>query len=472
VAPGAYGLRLVFPNGERFIGPPEAEAAGPGGTAETPAPQGQEAETGAAGAGTAPVEEKETSPSLQRMVKVGRRSLPSGRLIQRTATFTAPTPTSQDPLARLATGDPPGLTTPTINGNVVSTSANVRNEISPTQVSQTGSSGGQVTAQIDRGFTINTSANMIVASNAGARGWTGMVPTAILGNPASCAGHPQVAATMNALPSNADFVTRVRTSEQEHANEIQALHNRHFAPYDTFLMGLTGRGANLAAAGQDLVRQIGNRPLQAATAFSLGYAAQVQRLDGPGGTHSDNAVPAFAAACASVAITLSQTTPTIAGSGPGNVVPVAPTTTAITPAGLSVVGTDVMQGSTIFKHFSSAANARRALAVIQHYGMTSRNVIGAMEYFLVGAAAPHGTLAGASELAIDPTQYQVTFGVPGASDWAITQVVGNNINTLVNFGNSRNEAYSALAVMTSLGFTNLCWVGGTRLAPEMLYFRT
>ena len=471
VVPGKYSLRLVLPNGERFIGPPGVEAPATGGEAADAAgeqnAQNQAAAAGDRTSGTAPTNapvEGSPAPRLQGMLKIGRR-------IQRTATFTAPTPAPQDPLARLAVGDSPGLTTPTINGHVVSTLGDVQTEISPTQVSQTGSSGGQVTAQFDRSFAINTSANMIVASNAGPSGWTGLVPTAVLGSPASCAGHPTVPATMNAQPSNADFVARVRTSEQQHANELQALHTRHFVPYDAFLMGLTGRGVNLAAAGQDLVRQVGNRPVQAAVGFTLGNAAQVERLDGPGGTHSDNAAPNFAAGCASVAITLSQSNPTVPGSGPGNVVTVAPTTTAITPAGLSVTGSDVMQGSTILKHFSSPAIARQALATIQHYGMTSRNVIGGMEFFLVGNAAPHGALAGVGEMPIDPALYQVTFGVPGGSDWAITQVNGNSVVTLFNFGARRNEAYSALTILTGMPATALCFVGGTRLAPEMLYFR-
>lgn len=277
---------------------------------------------------------------------------------------------------------------------------------------------------------------------------------------------------MTALPNNADFVARVRRSEQEHADALQELHNRHFVPYDRFVTGLTGTGPDLNAAGQDLINQLGNQPLQATLGFVLGNQAQVNRLDGPGGTHHDTAVPTFAPGCASVAITVSQTTPNIPGSGPGNVVPVVPVTTAFSRASLTVTGSDLMDGIRVLKSFSTAANAQRAIQVIDHYRMTSRNTIGPMEFFLSSGLPPGGPLAGANELQIDPAFYQVSFGIPGANDWAITQVVGNNINVLVNFGANRDQAYSALNILQRFGFTRLCWIGGTRQAPEMMYFRT
>ena len=466
--PGASSIRLIVPDGpEIFIRPPAIDTTG--------APSEGPSATNAQAAEQTPPEpepiatqEEEIGARIQRMPRYASRP----GLIQRTAAFTNPTFQAQDPLTRLAAGQTPGLTTPTINGNVIASHQDILSEVSPTQVSQTGSAAGNVTCRFARNFTIDTSADVIVASNAGARGWVGSFPVAALGNPPVCAGQARIPATMTALPSNADFVARVRTSEQEHVDDIRALHDRHFVPYDRFLMGLSGKGADLNACGQDLVNQLGNRHTQAAIAFTFGYQAATERLDGPGGTHLDTAVPTFAANCASVSLVLSQAAPPIRGSAPGNVVAVAPTATTFNPAKLKAVGAEIRDGKTVIKSFSTPANAQRALKVIQHYGMTSRNVIGPMEYFLVGKNAPSGALAGANERPIDPAMYQVTFNVPSAGDWAITEVVGNNINVLVNFGARRNEAYSAWAVMRGLAFTRLCWIGGSRHSPEMLYFRT
>jgi hypothetical protein len=69
----------------------------------------------------------------------------------------------------------------------------------------------------------------------------------------------QVPVTINAVPSNAGFVKRVQASEDEHCAEIRALHDRHFAPYDQFVSGLSGTGVGLPACSQNLVGQLNNR---------------------------------------------------------------------------------------------------------------------------------------------------------------------------------------------------------------------
>lgn len=68
--------------------------------------------------------------------------------------------------------------------------------------------------------------------------------------------------------------------------------------------------------------------------------------------------------------------------------------------------------------------------------------------------------------------YQVTLNVPNAGDWAVTEVKGNNINVLVNFGALRNETYSAWSVMKGLAFTRICWVGSSLQSAEMTYLWT
>jgi hypothetical protein len=113
------------------------------------------------------------------------------------------------------------------------------------------------------------------------------------------------------------------------------------------------------------------------------------------------------------------------------------------------------------------------LQVIQHYGITSRGVIGPFEFFLAGTNAPRGTLpsgmTGVAEQTLDPSLYQVTFGIPGASDWAITQVIGANIEVLLIFGASRDEAFSALQCLRNFNFTKAGRIGNP---PEMRYYRT
>ncbi|MGH7230239.1 MAG: DUF4157 domain-containing protein, partial [Nitrospiraceae bacterium] len=457
LAPGAYSIRVLSEGGEHCIGPPTLSMTGPAAAGEA----GLEPTHGA------PFQDEQNTLQASRIQRMPRDAR---SWIQRVASFTNPVPKADDPLVRLGKGLTPGLTTPTINGNVIANLEGVLNAISPTEVKQTRSSGGNVQCQFTN-FTINTSCNMIVATAAPAGGWSAAIPPASIGNPAACAKKAKIPVTMNALPSNADFVKRVQVSEDEHRDDIRTLHNRHLAPYDTFITGLTGSGADLNGCGQNLVAQVNKRHTQAAYGLVYGYQAAARRLDGPGGTHRDTAVPTIAPNCASVALELSQSAPRKPKSGPGNVVPVNPTVTAFNPTTAKVVGNEIRDGKTVVKQFSTAADAKAALAVIQHYGMDSRNVIGPFEYYLVGKAAPSGALKGANELAIDPAYYQVTFNLPSAGDWAITDVLGNKINVFVNFGVQRDEAYSAWAVMLAYRFTHIGWVGGTKQKRDMMYFR-
>ena len=460
LAPGGYALRLLLPSGERVLSPLEDTDDGE-----------------AVDANAAPA-------SAQDRTEPTGASLGSGigRRLQRAVSFTNPTPTPRDPLARLAAGDPPGLTVPTINGSAISNAQQIVNQVTPTRVSTT-TSGGSTTCAFDPSFTIDTSADVTVASNAGSTGWTGSVAPAVIGNPPACSGASgTIPAVMVATPSNADFVARVQASEQEHVDAIRELHDRHFVPYDSFVTGLRGRGPTPTDCGNDLVRQLGDRHTQAAFGFVLGYAAETERLDGPGGTHEDTASVAVAAGCTSVTLTVGQANPTIAGASRGNVVPVSPRVTRYDHARLSVSGSNVVEppasagggGSPRVIHgFSSAANARVGLHVFQHYGTTSKNVIGAMTYLLVGSAAPAGSgsaLNGVTEESIDPARFQVTLGVPNPTDWAITQVDGNNIRTVVNFSGDRDEAFSAVEVLRNLGVTKLGFIG-PRTAPELMFFR-
>ncbi|NIR58140.1 MAG: DUF4157 domain-containing protein [Gammaproteobacteria bacterium] len=460
LAPGAYGLRIVDEQGgEKFLGPPISPFESiPAGAAEPER--------------TVPEErESETAP-VQRVPGVGSASTV---LIQRTATFTKPTVKTANPLLRVMKGLTPGLTTPEINGHKKPSGKQLLKALAPTKVKQTGSGGAGVTCRFD-GFDIATTAEQIVSTPAPAGGWTATVgPAAAISSSPKCAKVAKLPLTMNALPSNADFVKRVQQSEDEHVADLRWLHARYLVPYDAFVNGLKGSGADLRACGQDLMSKLGFHRTEAALEFSRGWATSVEKLDGPLGTHTDTARIATNAACSAATLTVGQPKATKPHAGPGNVAPVNPTVTNFNPANVKVVGKDLKDGKTLVKSFGNAADATAALAVIRHYRMTSRNVIGSLEYFLVGKAAPKGALKGANEFSIDPKGFQVTFGFPNAGKWAITDVsaiaTGVNVNIIADFGADRDEAYSAWSILSAFGFTHKGWVGGTRQKPEMTYFR-
>ncbi|MBX6324072.1 MAG: DUF4157 domain-containing protein, partial [Rhodospirillaceae bacterium] len=395
VAPAAYGLRLITPDGERWLGPPK------------------------------PRLDEEAEPVL----------------IQRTATFVNPTPVRQNPLPRVLAGATPGLTVPTLNGNPIHSSGDVVRELGTFQVAQT-TAAGFTTCQVAPGNSITTSANVTISTQPSSTGWTATV------NPATLGGGPRcrtaaIPIAMTAVPNNADFERRVAASEQEHVNDLHTLHDRHIVPFDRTVSRLAASGAGPQDCLNNLQAALLPSVQQAAFGLVLGWQASVKTLDDPGGTHQDTGTVTFAADCSSATVSVAQTNPTVPGAAPGNVRPVAPVVTGFNPATLSVRGNDLVQRlegppaqgqpppTAVVRSFASNANATQALRIIQHYGMTQRNVIGAMEYYLVNGRAPSGTMTGANELAIHPDLYQVSVDVPNPGDWAISQVIGNNIQVLV-----------------------------------------
>ena len=464
ITPASYSLRLIDEQGgEKLIRPP--------------VPDVSDATAGVPGEATAadnlvPEEETPENVPLQRTFRDG--ATPTV-FIQRAATFTKPVPKAEDPLVRMMKGLTPGLTTVDINGTKSPSGNQLLTALSPTNVKQTGSSGGNVSCQFDN-FDIATTADQIVAAAAPAGGWSATIgPASAISSEAKCAKVAQLSITMNAQPSNANFMKLVQKSEDEHVADLKWLHDRYLVPYDAFVNGLRGSGKDLPACGQNLVTKLGFSYTETGEEFSHGWATSIEKLDGPLGTHTDTAKISTNKNCSAATLTVNQPGALKAGAGPGNVAVVNPTVTNFSPAKLTVVGNDIKEGKKLVKSFSNAADAKAALAVLQHYGMTSRNVIGSLEYFLVNGAAPSGALKGANESAIDPKSHQVTFDFPNAGEWAITDVsavaTGVNVNVIASFGAKRDEAYSAWSILQSSVFTRKCWIGGMRQKPEMMYFR-
>jgi hypothetical protein len=447
IAPAAFSMRLIDEAGsEKFLRPATPEV--------TPMP----------------IVDEDNLP-VQRTPARG-----ADLFVQRKATFTQPTPKPDNPLVRMLKGDTPGLTSPIINGTKTPTAAQLQAAFTPSQVKQTANVGGVVTCQVDN-FDLDVGAEQIVADAAPKGGWTATVkPAAGISSAPKCAKVPSITVTMNAKPTNADFVKLVQQSEDEHVTDLRALFNRYLVPYEAFVSSLRGVGADLNACGQNIVQQLGFRFMEAAFEFTHGWATSVEKFDGALGTHTGAGKLTTNAACSAASLDVDAPAPMAKGAAPGNVAPVNPTVITFNPTTLKASGKELKDGKTLVKKFSSAANAAAALAVIQHYGMTSRNEIGPFEYWLVGKAAPSGALKGANEVAINAADHQVTYDFPNAGEWAITQIEsiakGLNVNLIASFGKNRDQAYAAWQVLSAFGFTQKVWLGGTRATPEMTYYRT
>ena len=127
----------------------------------------------------------------------------------------------------------------------------------------------------------------------------------------------------------------------------------------------------------------------------------------------------------------------------------------------------VMEGGRPLLEFGAREkSAFRAEDVIKHYGMNRQCFLGrptpAMEYYLVGDAAPTGWLKDEDCVGFAPARLAVK-QLDGR--W----VVGEGDTVLVDTGQDRARSDRALGLIRRYGFSNLCYVG--RPNPPMVYFR-
>ena len=395
--------------------------------------------------------------------------------------FSPPSIVKENPLTRRKNNQSEGFTELTINGKLITGNTfgnligNITNGIRPSSVEHTQLPGNNWTCQFAQNFIINTSAKITIPTAPGQNGWQeNMNPAAIL-LPAdmqrfsSCAGKATVPVTLHGSPSDQAFAQVVHTSELEHVKELERLHKRHFVPYYNFVMNLTGRGSTQADCEADLYKQINKQDEQAATAFQLGDMAETKKYDDPASTHHASIIPTVGANCSSITLAANMNNQQ-ANLAPGNVSVVTPVGTVVNPANLTVTGNVLKDGNTIIRQFSKVQFAQQALAVLQHYQITSINRIGPFTYLLSGTNPPSGQLQGLNELAIDPNLFQVTLGMPNVTNWVISQVKGDAFFSILDFGALRDETYSAVDIMRGLKFTNQCWIGSAN-NPEFSYFR-
>ncbi|MEW6744934.1 MAG: hypothetical protein AB1486_19445 [Planctomycetota bacterium] len=122
----------------------------------------------------------------------------------------------------------------------------------------------------------------------------------------------------------------------------------------------------------------------------------------------------------------------------------------------------------LFDFGSHEDRARRALAVMQHYGTDHLRTVGrpdpAFQCLLVRGFAPVGPMPDEDSRLIDEASLEV---VRSGSDWGIADRNGPILRT----GGSRAEAGQALEIMKWYHFTHICFIGPSGPDAEFYYFR-
>ena len=145
--------------------------------------------------------------------------------------------------------------------------------------------------------------------------------------------------------------------------------------------------------------------------------------------------------------------------------------TKFQPGDLNVIfangGYIVAEGNNWILEFGAdRAEARLSVHVIQHYGMNKICEVNppdtAMNYFLVGGAAPKGAIVG--EDCIGFKTKRVEYKLIGNEYFLV-----EGSRRLLPLGPDRDAARRARKTIRNSGFRNICYIG--RPDPSMTYFR-
>lgn len=387
--------------------------------------------------------------------------------------FEKPILKRENPLDRLHKGLPTGTTKLLINGNIAGGAnlgtqiANIENALNPNDFVFEQRPDGSWKCRVSPVFKIKVSAEITITTLPGSKGWHGKVHADKLGIIHACNG--SVPVNLRGKPTDDKYADVVKDSEMDHVNEIERLHNRHFVPYYHKVMALQEFGKSEADAKTALLNKL--KPLlnEATLGFSIADIAEARKFDAPGSTHRGKFNVISINNCNPVLVETGQVNPQQIGLQPGNVSVVKPITVNFATANLAVSGKDIKDGGRVIKSFSNQANANTVLKIFQHYGATSLNSIGPFEFLLANGKSPSGVFNGIGHLDIDPEKYQVTISFPNTSDWAISEVKGDQFLPIVDFRNNRDQAYSAVDIMRSFQFTHQHWIG-TSGSPEIMFF--
>ena len=129
----------------------------------------------------------------------------------------------------------------------------------------------------------------------------------------------------------------------------------------------------------------------------------------------------------------------------------------------------VADGDKVLHDFGpSEESARKAVAVINHYGMNCMGYVGkpnpSMEFFLGNGGAPAGPWDGEDAIRFNPATAEARC-IQGR--W---KVVDGEL-WMMDFEDRQKDAEFALSTIKKFGFTHLCFVGRCVSPRPMMYFR-
>lgn len=209
--------------------------------------------------------------------------------IQRKEAVLKPEVTPGNPLERTLAGEPPGLTTPFVNGVEISSKGKLLEAMPVVKAFSVGSAPD--TCKVSTPIDINSKAKIITASDPGKNGWTATASFATLKNvfkvmdKACEAKKGNIDVRLAAAMGNKAFAEKVRQAEGDHEKVIAENHNTYLKPYHDLVNSKEGSDKDRKKCAVDLAIDLSAKRNEAATNWMKSWNASVDKLDAPDGPH-------------------------------------------------------------------------------------------------------------------------------------------------------------------------------------------
>ena len=215
-------------------------------------------------------------------------------VINRKISFEEPKPRGVNPIDTVIHGRPVGLTTPTFNGTQLP--ADPRSAADKKEAERLFNQAGQIILNALTppsisynqqtkecsfpDFDVKVSANVIVPTQPVNKQWTLSVPGKEIQN---CKSTGQVPVVMKGKPDSDAIAKWIAANEQEHVDDLKALHKKHFESYFNWLLALRAPADASKNCQASLYNAIGKKDAETAMAFLKEWSAAIDKRHQGGG---------------------------------------------------------------------------------------------------------------------------------------------------------------------------------------------
>lgn len=216
-------------------------------------------------------------------------------VIRRKISFEKETYKPVNPIDTVLHGRPVGLTTPTFNGTQLP--ADPKSASTPQQAKQLYNQAGQIildalTPKATKynaaakectfaDFDVKVSANVIVTTQPSNKQWDMSVAGGEIKN---CKNTGNVPVVMKGIPDSDTIAKWIESNEQEHVDDLKALHAKYFEAHFKWLFTLKATGGDSGKCQESLMSSLGTRDAVAARDFIKDWSDAIDNRH-KGGKH-------------------------------------------------------------------------------------------------------------------------------------------------------------------------------------------